>query len=174
MQKGFTLLEILIVLVIMAILAGAASVSFIGADRTAKIKNLGEELALLLPVAEQQAILLPAQIGLVFSNNSYHFYQYVLNDDDPTQGDWQPIQGDTAFNPRDFSSDITIQIELIDTAPEVIPEDDQNIHPQIIFYSSGDITPFKMTFAFKDKAPIYVLTGTADGAISLTRLGAKK
>lgn len=172
LQKGFTLLEILIVLVIMAILAGAASIAIVGADRTAKVKNFSEGLVQLFPVIEQQAILQPAQIGLVFANHSYTFYQYVPDEDDPTQGDWQAIQGDTVFNSRSYSNDITLHIELTETTPEVIPTEDQTIRPQIIFYSSGDVTPFKMTIAIKDKKPLYQLNGSANGEVNLVRLDA--
>lgn len=170
---GFTLIEILIVLVIMAVLAGAVSVSVVGADRTIKLKDLAENISLVIPLGQEQAILQPTQIGMVFSDHDYSFYKYVPSDSDPTQGDWQPIHGEPGFDSKTFSTSFKLKITTPENQTEVIATHDTLIRPQIIMYSSGDITAFKMTLSIGSSPPLFLITGSSDGNITLERLGEK-
>lgn len=170
---GFTLIEVLVVLIIMAIVATMVSVSIIGADRTVRLRNLAEEISLMIPLAEQQAILQPTQIGIVFADHHYKFYRYVSDDNDPSQGDWKLIKDDRVFVTKNYSNDITVKIQVPQNVQNVIDQSDIYIRPQLMMFSSGDILPFTMTLAIKNNAPLYKITGEANGTVTLERLGPK-
>jgi len=112
-NKGFTLLEVMLVVLIIGIITSLAvySLSPIGPSRHAKREAQG--LMNALDYAQQQAILNHQPYGLVISEDGYQFYAY--------QGQWQPTKD------LDFQQQTTLsQIKLImpnrnlDGSPSVV------------------------------------------------------
>src|SRR5438445_13371118 len=84
---GFTLLEILVVLVIMNIVAGMAVLTI---DRNAnkRLQTFTQTLMQSLTLAEEQALLQPATLGLAFTPHSFCFYEYRLKQKGAR---WEPL-----------------------------------------------------------------------------------
>lgn len=76
-QRGFTLLELLIVLVILGILAGSVSFSISGSPRR-ELKSEAERLALLLEYAAQQSRWSGDLITFTLTEDGYRFNQAAL------------------------------------------------------------------------------------------------
>lgn len=74
-QYGFTLLEILIVMVIMSIVAGFA-VMTISYNRNSQVEQIAKQLKNIITLAEEEAILQSTTLGLAFTQHSFQFYQY--------------------------------------------------------------------------------------------------
>ncbi len=71
---GFTLIEILVVLVIIGVIMAMAAVKF-GESDAARLHRESERLALLLDTVRDEAISTGATFGMTFSANQYRFWQ---------------------------------------------------------------------------------------------------
>jgi len=164
-SPGFTLLEILVVMVIIGIIAAMATLS-IGVATTQKgaEKEIGR-IQDLLALASEEAVLQGREFGLTFYAKEYQFSSY-----DPADRRWKPL-GDDAdpFTPRQFPPETIVDLEIegriVRLAAEMpvvktvekpadenapteapsmsLPEKDKVI-PQVFMLSSGDITPFSL------------------------------
>jgi type II secretion system protein H len=152
-EKGFTLIEILIVLLIVGLLA--VSVVLRGGSHHESVKMVTERLRSIFIYAQQQAILQPATIGFDFDpKKGYQFLIYRM-DADSKRGRWETLTSDSILRLYTLPAKITLGI---------IPE---NTHPAIIFFPNGETSAFKMNI-LEDKKPVYQLTGTANGSIQST------
>jgi general secretion pathway protein H len=172
-ERGFTLIEILVVLVIVAIITGAAILSLNILGGAPPAKHAAEQLSALAELASQQAVMEGQQYGLLIERHSYRFFIY-----DGAQ--WQPVQDSTLFHPRTLGKDVNLDLQLEGTKIKlaVTPDasgdtsaDDESgtsdndssaqPKPQIALLSSGEVTPFKITVSDTvDPSQQYIITGS--------------
>ncbi|NJN51898.1 MAG: type II secretion system minor pseudopilin GspH [Gammaproteobacteria bacterium] len=134
-SRGFTLVEVLVVMMIVAVLAAAVSLGFVGADREQNLRTEAERLAALIELARVQAISRNEEWGLTLNREGYSFLVH-----DPDRNRWQPDTSSTfrARKVQDLS--LTAKVEALP-----IPEDDDsNERPAILMLSSGEQTPFEI------------------------------
>lgn len=150
-NRGFSLLELLVVVTIVAILAAVVVLGFVGSDKAQELRTEAERLAQLIELARDEAILRNQELGLVVEDGSYRFTLY-----DDAEQQWQALES-APFRPRALELiDIVVNVERVQSRPseEGQPEREtgragsrfgsrQNV-PQIIFYSSGEQTPFEI------------------------------
>ncbi|MDO8206259.1 MAG: prepilin-type N-terminal cleavage/methylation domain-containing protein [Gallionella sp.] len=100
-ERGFTLVELLVVLVVMGIALGATMVQLMP-DNRAVLRQESARLALLLENAalEAQASGRP----LAWSGEASHYRFWKKND----YNDWVRIEDDTLFRPRELPEGIRI------------------------------------------------------------------
>lgn len=155
-EKGFTLIEILIVLVIAALLAVSVMLRS-GSQTTENAKTVSDRLRSIFIYAEQQAILQPATLGFDYVPKKYQFLRY-----DET-GTWQPLTSDSILRPYFLPDSIQLIVSTRNNADEK--------HPAIIFYPSGEITAFKINVILKsNKKILYQITGESDGDITAVKI----
>lgn len=153
-KRGYTLIEILIVMVIISIV-GSMALLTISRNQSSRLQNFSKELTNLMLLAEEQAMLRPAVLGLEVKQNSYQFFQY--------QDQWKPLNDKTLIE-RPFPSNAQIRLEIQGKTTNPIENDDAP-KPQIIFSSNGDVTPFVISVGKKNAAPLYTIKGSLDGNI---------
>lgn len=156
-KSGFTLIEILIVMLIISIVAGVASVS-INRNQRKQFETTAQQLTHLIILAEQEAMLRPTTIGLALTQTSYQFYSYA-HDAKTNQDYWQALTSN-AFKPRLFPKDTEIKLTI---GTQSIPTDGK---PVIIINSSSDITPFTIFIGKKAEDPYYQIDGKANGEVT--------
>ncbi len=156
-MRGFTLLEILIVMVLIAILTAAAINIISFTVRDADAETEARRIAALGTLAAEEALLTGREYGLRIDEEALHFLLF-----DDVSGQWQPLTDDRIFHPRPIPETLSIELVLEgqdvklgetasaeDTGPEDAGEDVPE-PPQLVFLSSGEITPFTLTVVDED------------------------
>jgi general secretion pathway protein H len=150
-KAGFTLIELLIVIVIISIVSSVALLT-ISHNQNKNIENFSHEFVHLMTLAEHEAMLRPATLGLAFTDSSYQFYIYKPG------MKWQPLT-DKNLNLHRIPNKTHITLKMNNKIIAL------NGKPIIIISESGDITPFEILLGEPEKYPTYEITGQANGII---------
>lgn len=137
--SGFTLIEILVVLVVVGLLASLAVISLGDGGRQRELENEVRDLFLLMQTASEQAILNNQEIGLLLDDNEYEFLLY-----NEENGEWERKQ-ERLFASRQFPDWMTVT-EFIENDQPRLASDDEKPRPDVVFFSSGEVTPFELEF----------------------------
>jgi general secretion pathway protein H len=143
-QSGFSLLEIMVVIVIIGIMVSLATLS-IGSATDDGVDEHSRRFEALLELAIEEASIEGREIGLRFYQHSYEFSARVpaVDKDGLPIWIWEPLERDRLLKPRDLGEDIALDLELEDK--EIVLEYERNTEetyvPQIFVFSSGDISP---------------------------------
>ncbi len=156
-SRGFTLLELLVVMFIVGIIAAMATLSVGVATSDRGVDKELQRIADLLRLAGEESMLQGREFGITFYAREYEFSTY-----DVATGRWLPFdKGSDPFSPRRFPSeavvDLSIEGRLVSLSEEIPPEepsrrpgnDEQDprtdrAEPQVLILSSGEFTPFEL------------------------------
>ena len=137
-SQGFTLLEMLVVVAILAILMGTVIVGFTGADEERRLRTLAEDIQARLELARQNALQRNREWGVHVEENSYRFSEF-----DPQSGTWitqsqRPFAATSAAPRIEFEVEVEgFDLGQFDPAEEELPD--------VVLFSSGEVTPFAWT-----------------------------
>lgn len=151
-HKGYTLIEILIVIFIISIVSTVALVT-IGHNKNRRLETIAKQITQMLTLAEEQAMLQPAMLGLYINESSFQFLIY--------QQQWTVLQ-DKSLRSHSIPDNVALTFEN----PTSTDNNDDSLTPQIIISTDGDITPFTLYIGNKGDAPRYVIKGEADGTVT--------
>lgn len=129
-QAGFTLVEILVVLVIIGIIVGLASINLMPDDKRVLTTEV-QKLALLFEQARDEAIISGKEIAWSVEGEKTRFWR---KDD---QGKWIPNSGDDLFRDRDLAPGVKLAELQINSVKAAVNE-------RLIFSPSGMNMPFKL------------------------------
>ena len=149
-SAGFTFIEIVVVMAIIGILAGALVLHSIGADKDRNLETEAERLAALIELARVEALTRNESWGLFVDRTRYEFKVY-----DESNGTWRAA-GKSTFRMRTAPPDVAFSLQVeglsqLDDSPdqfdsELEPsksDDDNNTDlPQVLILASGEQTPF--------------------------------
>ena len=163
-QTGFSLLELLVVIVIIAILFTYTTLAIRGTSPEELLQTEAQRLDRLLQLALEEAILRGMEYGLEFKPNSYRFLFYAENT-------WQSLDADKLLHERQLPEDMEFELEIeqIDVLIEADDnadddEDEERLRPQVFLLSSGEITPeFSVRLVMPGVATSYIVTGSVNG-----------
>lgn len=156
-EAGFTLIEILVVMLIISIVSSAALFS-LSVNQNHRLESFAKQLTRTFLLAEQQAMLQPAVLGFVQTKHAYAFYRYSEKNHT-----WSMLN-DTALGSHDLSSDAKLSLS-VQNKNVPIADTAEKITPQLIISTSGDITPFVIYLGKPNKPPRYRIVGEANGSI---------
>jgi len=159
--NGFTLIEIVVVIVIIGVILSFATLSIGSGGLEQKLEQEAQRLASLLQLASQEAIMQSKEMGVFFETDGYRFY--VL------QGQkWQALtEQDDIFRPRRLPIGMQTDIRL---EGQPITLNQTNNTPQLLILSSGEFIPFEVRFIAETNENLrYRLSGTAIGEMSVQR-----
>lgn len=145
-QTGFTIIEILVVLVLVGLLASLAIVNLGGGSEQREMNSKVRELYVLMQTASEQAILNNEELGLQIDERGYRFL--VFNELDQQ---WQS-ESERLFRGRDFPEWMSVTLFSEGDIPRLASRDDDedeeedSRRPDLVFYSSGETTPFELEF----------------------------
>lgn len=154
-QRGFTLIEILVVIVVIGTVVGVIAVRFDFNTSDDTLREHTRRLDVLLHLAWEQAQIEGRSVGLQIERDSFSFYTY-----DPLQRQWFAMEEDEFFRRRELPEGVTFDLRMEDkdielpTAEEVEGE----VAPQVLLLSSGEATPFSLFVESDDTDIVYELT----------------
>lgn len=145
-MRAFTLIELMVVLVIIGIVLTIGFLYLAGFGLSSKAKETTEQLQQVMSVANEQAILQPATIGMAINDKGYRFYQSVPADEFG-QSKWVPLPEDKLSQPNAFDQRLSISVKT-----KTFDGDISDVkYPEIVFFPSGLATPALIKVGIKGK-----------------------
>ena len=154
LSRGFTLIEILVVVVIAGIVSSIVLLSMGVLRDDRDLQREVYRMASLIELAADEATLQGRDFGIEILRSGYRFVEY-----DPYTDRWVDIIGDDVLRQRSlpdgFEFDLFVEdrrISLSDQAAEMQSDDDDEDRNKLEVYaphglllSSGDLSPFELT-----------------------------
>lgn len=163
-QRGFSLIEIMVVLLVLGLGVSLVSLSVGGNETARQLSDAAETFSGVAKLAADEAILGGEPIGLTIvpavADQPWQYYWQRYRD-----GLWQPA--DEPLDSRDLSALIELELvlenQLVDWTQLPEPqlkkrinpltnteEEVEELLPLVVFYPSGEATAFDLTFYNSD------------------------
>jgi type II secretion system protein H len=147
-QNGFTLFEIVVVIVILGIMATAAAL-YLKRDPAAGVREQAQRLAALLQNLRQEAILEGTIYAVQFGTDKYQFLR--LNE----KGELSPVKNDDLLQPRQMPAGVHF---------EITGQKDGGSVKGLVFTPTGEVPEFQALF--DQNGHRWQVRRTADGDIA--------
>jgi len=154
-QPGFTLLEMLVVLILIGVTVSVVVLSS-GHDRSRQLEQEARRLVELMRLAQEEAVLNGQELAIRFHPHGYEFQQ-------PAEDAWQTLQQPRLLRPRRLDADLRLRLYQ-DGLPVSLREAGAG---RILILSSGELTPFELRLDLQHAASGYRILGTALGQLLL-------
>jgi general secretion pathway protein H len=168
-SKGFTLVEILVVVVIMAIAVSLAVLSVGVTGRDSQLDEESRRIEGLVGLLHERALLEGRDFGLRIEPAAYEFVVY-----EPRRDRWMTLDQEQEFRHRNLPKGLSFQLQL-DSQVVVIKPIDRNLSsdvappgPQIAIAASGEGTPFRLTLLRDGTQAKASVDGDALGKVTRT------
>lgn len=148
-SRGFTLIELLIVIFIISIVTAVAMLS-VHVNDNKRMQAVANEIAETITLAEEEAILQPAVLGMSLHGQAMQFMLYQ-----PTAKEkWVVVQNDDGgLKTHTFPADIKLNIVS------------SGKMPQVIISNNGAITPFSIYIGKQSAEARFIVRGESDGNV---------
>lgn len=133
---GFTFLELLVVVTLVAILTGTVVLGFSGADTQQEIKGFAQRFAYRVELARQQALQRNREWGVYVDERGYRFAEF-----DPEVGEWIE-RARRPFGNDELPDYLRLRLETEGVGE--LPFGDAENLPRLLIFSSGEVTPFML------------------------------
>lgn len=184
-SRGFTLIEILAVLIIIGVVTTIAVISVRALGGRSDQGQAATRLAGLIELAGENARLENIQYGVVIKPHRYIFVR--LNGDN-----WMPITNDRSFKPHDLPDGLEMSVSVQNPIHVPLPSTagtpasaasaesmdnpdatdrsgskGNSLHPQIAILSTGEMTPFTLRLTRPASKKTFILRGEGNGQVHI-------
>lgn len=172
-SSGFTLIEILVVVVIIATVVSIALLSIgVGGDDT-ELDQERRRLASLIETIQDEAMLQGREFGIEIMVSSYRFVEF-----DPLVRQWSEIPGDDLYRLRQLPDGLEFELFIDDrrielaSNPERLEDPDKSRNagvdpfvPHLFVFASGESTVFELHIVRRQMDRRLVLRGDVLGEL---------
>lgn len=159
--RGFTLLELMVVIVIIGLVSAGFLLSISATGRDSQLERERDRLTALIDYVRERATLQTVEYGLRCEQGGYRFVMY-----DTRQSLWTEDPLDESLRARTLPPGLRIALS-VENKPIVLPaasaparlgksanqgkQDGRansvapDLTPQLMLFSNGELTPFKLT-----------------------------
>lgn len=157
---GFTLLEVLMVVLLVGVISGIAMLSLSPGGAERKLQDESDRLVTLLQQASDEAVMQNQEYGLKITDSGYLFLCL-----DEVKQRWNPCKNNQSFREHDMPEGLAIHVlrEGRLTLPVSAENSDDSaeerqkgprINPDIFLLSSGEASPASLEIQVSDKPDI--------------------
>ncbi|QYK12735.1 type II secretion system minor pseudopilin GspH [Shewanella rhizosphaerae] len=181
-QFGFTLLEVLLVVLLMGLAAAAVTYTTSGADQHKALERTARQFMAATELVLDETILSGHFIGIVIDKQRYEFVVY-------DEGKWKPLQQDRLLAAKEMEPGVEMHLVLDGLPLTQEDEEDESWfdepliersedekkkfpEPQVLLFPSGEMSVFELTFVGKDERGQEIealVVGDALGRLTLGR-----
>jgi general secretion pathway protein H len=141
-QRGFTLIEILVVVLIIGIMVAGTVLSVGVAHGDRELENERDRLLALTSYVREQGAMQNREFGMRCFQGGYEFLTY-----NPRDNRWDRVEGEPTMRPRLLPQGIELSVKvegrkIILPLQDVLPDE---LAPQVMLLSSGELNLFEIT-----------------------------
>lgn len=161
LAKGFSLIELLVVMAIVAFIT--ASVTLVNSSSSAKqLNKQGDNLYAQMQYALDEALIKNTAIGFLIEQDKdeldlskrYRWQRDGGIDKTTRDRNWDDVTGyiNKGELPEDLAWEIEIEDESLEDSLDRLLDEDAEPQPHIIFYPSGEVSDFAITITLSEQA----------------------
>jgi general secretion pathway protein H len=139
--RGFTLIEIMVVVVIIGIITAVFIVTLSSGRHDEQLEREAQKLEALFDYVREQAELQTRDYGFRINEREYSFVVF-----DVLANQWRPVEEDDALRSRQFPEGIQPKV-VVDGRAIVLDEKKKKIEdyaPTILVFANGDLSSFEV------------------------------
>ncbi len=159
----------MVVVVIIGVVVTATLLSLGGSGRDSQLEQERDRLAALIEYVRERAAMQTVEYGLRCETGDYRFAMY-----DSRTGKWIEDPLDETLRARTLPAGLALALNIEDRAVVLPARTDakrkdapKDLTPQIMLYSSGELSSFKLTLLRSGVGRSALLTGSADGHLDV-------
>jgi general secretion pathway protein H len=166
-NNGFTLIEIIVVVLIIGLVSGYVIINVKAFQFERSVESEASRLEQLLRYASSQAVVNSQDLGVYLNSEGYKFFIYGKNS-------WKELHKNSQLRFHAFYKNLALEIIADDQM--AVPENSGNVSsrdvltPQIIFASSGEINKFEIGLYDESESVGYKVRLSNQGAIEIVPL----
>jgi general secretion pathway protein H len=161
-SAGFTLLEVMVVMTIIAIIAGMVALRVGDSSRQVRHEHEARRLQQAVQLAAQEAIVRGRQYGLAVEADGYGFCRRE-------NGAWRAIEKDSKLRPYQISGGLTLRVDS--TLPDQggrQRDEEETACPMVRLMPSGEIEPIRIAVVEGDGRAIIDVDVAVTGKVTRT------
>lgn len=135
--RGFTLVEILVVLLIISVMVGVVIARFPSFTQDEEFLRESERIRLVMELLRDEAVIASTEYAFEPDKDTYTFHVY----NEFEQGWIESTQA--PFREYTLPEGLELVLRVEDTGFSLTPEDEET-EPPVLVMSSGEVTPFEL------------------------------
>jgi len=141
--RGFTLMELMVVMVIIGLVTASVLIKFRGNTRDTQLDQEAQRLDALFDYVREQAELQTRDYGFRINETGYSFVVF-----DVLGNQWRPVDEDDALRerglPPGLKSELVVEGRKVVLTRKKKEKELDDFAPQVMIFANGDVSSFEL------------------------------